>query len=67
MLLQSDQVPVGPSLRPLQLGRGLYAAWGEQQLSPPWEKHMTARRRHTETEGQKEHECLSGGGITAEV
>lgn len=60
MLLQFNQLPARPSLSPLELGQGRHAAWGEQQLSPPWEKHMTARRRNTETEGQKERECPRG-------
>ena len=54
MFIQSYPLPFWPFLSPLQSGRCREASRGEQQLGPPWEKHMTPSRRNIETEEQKD-------------
>lgn len=66
MLLQPHPLPVWPFLNPLQSGGCHQAPWGEQQLSPPWEEHVTPSRRNTETKEQKEHDVAGIDNITAD-
>lgn len=58
MLLQLYPLSLWPLLGPGQFCGCHYASWGEHQLSPPWEEHVTPGRRNAETKEQKEHQTF---------
>lgn len=59
MFLQMYQRLLWCFLHPLKSCGCQQAPWGEEQLSPPWEKHVTPSGRNTKAKEQKEESGIN--------